>query len=67
MGWDFPEKRWSHLLLIVVEKDPDLIDFQERTRGFLKIISETKIFQRRYPAGIRRHNNVIMTSFDDQP
>lgn len=47
-GWDQPNKRWSHLLNIAVEKNPDVIGFQECTSAFLKTLVNTKAFTEQY-------------------
>ena len=47
-GWDSPEKRWTHLLQAVVDKNPDVIGFQECTSKFLHITETVQCFQEKY-------------------
>ena len=49
-GWDCPEKRWTHLLRITVDKNPDVIGFQECTSKFLHIMETVQCFQKNYIA-----------------
>ena len=47
-GWDCPEKRWTHLLQTAVNKNPDVIGFQECTSKFLHIMETVQCFQENY-------------------
>ena len=44
-GWDCPKKRYTHSLQIAVDKNPDVIGFQECTSKFL-LIAETAMLSR---------------------